>query len=243
MNIYIPDSGCHNIYHFLIYMVSTLKDITYLPETIYIDMSNVYFQKNHNFVVEILSTLYPNSKIYNSKNYPDNTQVIPKHTLKDFHNDKQNYHTVYKYLHAMLMPHVLTYNLKGKYLKYIYISRNDSPYRRVLNETDIMNYLEPRGFQKVILTGIPLLEQMAMFHNAEIIITVHGAALTNSLFCKPNTRIIELNTPFLQTKRHFEDIAECFNLNYSRYINTKSIHNHDLMANDLIVNDIHTLLL
>lgn len=138
---------------------------------------------------------------------------------------------------------MLTYNLKGKYLKYIYISRNDYPYRRVLNETGIMNYLEPRGFQKVILTGIPLLEQMAMFHNAEIIITVYGAALTNSLFCKPNTRIIELNTPFLQTKKHFEDIAECFNLNYSRYINTKSIHNHDLMANDLIVNDIHTLLL
>jgi capsular polysaccharide biosynthesis protein len=79
----------------------------------------------------------------------------------------------------------------------------------------------------VILTGIPLLEQMALFHYAEIIITVHGAELTKSIFCKPDTRIIELNTPFLETKQHFQDIAECFNLNYSRYTNTKSIHNHD----------------
>jgi hypothetical protein len=225
-------------------MVSTLNDITYSPETIYIDMSNSYFQKNHNFVVEILNAIFPNSKVCNSKNYPDTTYVIPKHTLKDFNsdNDKQKYHSVYKYLHTILMPHVLKYDLNNKYKKRIYISRNDSPYRRVLNETEIMNYLEPHGFQFVILTGIPLLEQMALFHNADIIVTVHGAALTNSIFCKANTRIIELNTPFLETKKHFQDIAECFNLNYSRYTNTTSIHNHDLMANNLIINDIPKLL-
>ena len=68
------------------------------------------------------------------------------------------------------------------------------------------------------------------------------SALTNSIFCKANTQIIELNTPFLETKKHFQDIAECFNLNYSRYTNTTSIHNHDLMANNLIINDIPNLL-
>jgi hypothetical protein len=56
------------------------------------------------------------------------------------------YHSVYKYLHTILMPHVLKYNLNNKYKKHIYISRNDYPYRRVLNESEIMNYLEPLGF-------------------------------------------------------------------------------------------------
>jgi capsular polysaccharide biosynthesis protein len=222
-------------------MVSTLKNINTIPHAIYIDMSNKYFEKSHNFVREILTVLYPNVIIYNSISYPESTIIVPPHTLKDFNNDKENYQSVYKYLHSILIPHVLQYNIHNVYSKYIYISRNDSPYRRVLNENDVMNYLEPKGFQKLILTGIPLLEQMAIFHNAEVIISVHGAALTNCIFCKPGTQIIELNTDFLQTKKHFQDISEYFNLKYSRYTNTSSVHNFDMMANDLIINDIPSL--
>jgi len=240
-SIYIPNAGSHNIYHFLIYMISTLEKVSIPINNIYIDMSNSYFEKNHNFVIEILSILYPQSKVYNINNPPPNVYILAKHTLTDFDNDKEKYHNTYKYLTSIFIPHIEKYIINNKYSKRIYISRDDSIYRKVLNEFEIMNHLEPQGFQKITLTGLPLLEQMAIFYNAEVIISVHGAALVNTLFCKKGTRVIELNTEFLSTKKHFEDIAEYCNLNYSRYKNTTSVHNHDLMANNLIINDIESL--
>ena len=77
----------------------------------------------------------------------------------------------------------------------IYISRNDSHKRRILNEDMVTNYLDNLGFKTVYLEGLPFEEQISLFANAEAIVAPHGAALTNLAFCKPGTKVIEIVNP------------------------------------------------
>ncbi len=75
--------------------------------------------------------------------------------------------------------------------KRIYVSRNDARLRRVLNEDAILPRLEARGFERVILAGMPLARQVALFLNAEAVAGPHGAAFAHISWCKPGAKIVE----------------------------------------------------
>ncbi|MCX5923211.1 MAG: glycosyltransferase family 61 protein [Candidatus Dependentiae bacterium] len=75
--------------------------------------------------------------------------------------------------------------------KRIFISRKDARMRRVLNEDEVFALFEPFGFKRYTLDSLSLLEQMSLFNRADIIVASHGAGLTNLIFSKPGTRVIE----------------------------------------------------
>ncbi len=77
----------------------------------------------------------------------------------------------------------------------LYISRADAPGRRITNETELLGLLESKGFRSITLDGLSLKEQVLLFNDAQAIVTAHGAALTNLVFCRPQTRVIELFAP------------------------------------------------
>lgn len=74
----------------------------------------------------------------------------------------------------------------------IYISRKDSNRRVVENEDDIEKILVDRGFTPVLLSTLPLTDQIGLLSGAEFIIAPHGAGLTNIIFCGQNKKLIEL---------------------------------------------------
>ncbi len=74
----------------------------------------------------------------------------------------------------------------------IFISRKNAPARNIINEDEIFHLFEQKGFIKYTLETLSTLEQITLFHNAKIIVAAHGAALINTLFCKPSTHIIEI---------------------------------------------------
>jgi hypothetical protein len=78
------------------------------------------------------------------------------------------------------------------YPKRIYISRDDARLRRVADEARIMEVLAPHGFEKVVLRGRPIAEQVAMFRNADIIFGPHGAGLAHTAWCRPGTAVCEI---------------------------------------------------
>jgi capsular polysaccharide biosynthesis protein len=79
--------------------------------------------------------------------------------------------------------------------KRIYINRDGAKYRQVLNEEALVKYLEKYGFVSVALETLTLADQIALFAEAEVIITPHGSGLTNTVFCQPGTKIVELFSP------------------------------------------------
>ncbi|HLO47452.1 MAG TPA: tetratricopeptide repeat protein [Kamptonema sp.] len=79
--------------------------------------------------------------------------------------------------------------------KRIYISRNLASYRKVVNEEELLNFLEPWGFESVKLETMSVAEQASCLASAEVVVAPHGAGLTNIVFCSPGTKIIEVFSP------------------------------------------------
>jgi capsular polysaccharide biosynthesis protein len=64
-----------------------------------------------------------------------------------------------------------------------------------LNENEVFNVLEKYGFKKVKLSTLSFIEKIQLFQSAKVIVSPHGAGLTNIVFCNPATKVIELFPP------------------------------------------------
>ena len=73
----------------------------------------------------------------------------------------------------------------------IYISRENAGRRRVVNETELWEQLEPRGFLKLRLEELTWKDQINAFAHAREVVAPHGAGLANLVFCQPGTRVVE----------------------------------------------------
>ena len=63
-------------------------------------------------------------------------------------------------------------------------------------------------------------KQIFMFWNANCIIGAHGAALTNLVFCKPHTKVLELK-PFGHPGQNYKRISIINNLRYRSILSKK----------------------
>lgn len=74
----------------------------------------------------------------------------------------------------------------------VYISRRAVPRRPMLNESHIEDHARSAGFEILDFATLPLWHQIAISHNAETIMSPHGAGLSHLIFAKPGTQVIEL---------------------------------------------------
>lgn len=81
---------------------------------------------------------------------------------------------------------------RSKIKQKIFISRKHAKSRRLSNENQITSQLLVKGFQVYELEEMGFLQQVELFHNAECIVSVHGSALANIVFCQSGTRLIEI---------------------------------------------------
>ena len=76
----------------------------------------------------------------------------------------------------------LGYGAPGPRRKII-VSRGDANRRRLLNENELVDALEPYGFEKVIPSNMDFVTQARLFSAAQVVVGVHGAGLANTAFC------------------------------------------------------------
>ncbi len=86
-------------------------------------------------------------------------------------------------------------SLKKNYPKKIYINRKDATVkllRYIINENEVEENLKKKGFTSLTLSDYSFTEQINLFNNAENVVGLHGAGFANIIFCRPNTKILEL---------------------------------------------------
>ena len=98
-------------------------------------------------------------------------------------------------------PHAVAW-LRRNFLKHaklavnsprrIYITRSDAAQRRVLNEDEVVNFLQSEGFEVVCPGKLSLLEQIDLFANVDVVVAAHGAAGPNMVFAPADAMLIEL---------------------------------------------------
>jgi capsular polysaccharide biosynthesis protein len=74
----------------------------------------------------------------------------------------------------------------------VYISRSDAKIRKIINETEVFQFLQELGFEKYVLSEMSFKNQIKLFVEARVIIGPHGAAFTNVMFCKGNASLLEI---------------------------------------------------
>jgi len=76
--------------------------------------------------------------------------------------------------------------------KRVFISRKDAAARKMLNEQEVFNFFEKYGFQEYVLGEMSIIEQIALFEKAEMIIGSLGSGMTNVIFCNPEVKIFDI---------------------------------------------------
>ena len=103
-------------------------------------------------------------------------------------------------------------------VKKIFIDRSESENKhcQLINNDQIKNYLFKRGFKSIKVGKLDFLDQISLFNNAKIIIGPHGAAFTNLIFCKKNTKVIEIKP--VNRPNNFKEISKAHNLIYKQIV-------------------------
>ena len=116
----------------------------------------------------------------------------------------------------------LKHKKKFKCSKKILIDRSESNFNhcQIINKKQLESFLIKNGFKIYRIGEYNFVKQIFMFWNAKFIIGAHGAAFTNLIFCKPNTKIIEFK-PFNHPGRNYEKISKINKLNYQKIISKK----------------------
>lgn len=98
----------------------------------------------------------------------------------------------------------------------VFVTRMNATRRRILNEAEFKNLLKLYNIETVELSFDNPLDQVSFFRNAELVISIHGAALTNLIWSK-NAKVIEIFPQNLRPK-HYLNIASQMGLDYRPFI-------------------------
>ena len=75
----------------------------------------------------------------------------------------------------------------------VYVSRSRQKVRRISNEQEVVALLQQHGFSVVHFEDMSFPEEVAVMRRARIVVSNHGANLTNTLFMQEGSRLLELN--------------------------------------------------
>lgn len=98
-------------------------------------------------------------------------------------------HDVPQWVVAWLRSLSVPANPRGQ--RRLFLSRADAGFRRLLNEQEILEALAPHSFEIVRASALDVAGQRRLFNEAAIVVGPHGAAFTNSVWCRPGTPCIE----------------------------------------------------
>ena len=123
--------------------------------------------------------------------------------------------------------------------KKIYVTREDSSYRKIINEGDIITILRENGYKVINPQLYEIEEQIEIFSNAEKIISPYGSNLANIIFCKPETQIFEITPPFNEAEKIFSDrysyLSQINNLKHQKITaDTVDVEKHSDLAKKYI---------
>tara|TARA_B100001057_G_scaffold155649_1_gene155881 strand:- start:123 stop:1190 length:1068 start_codon:yes stop_codon:yes gene_type:complete len=108
------------------------------------------------------------------------------------------------------------YNYKGD--KRLFISRNKSIRRKITNENEIHKILKTYKFKILYNEDLKFNDQVREFSSAKYVIGLHGAGLSNILWMKKNSNLIELRPEKDLYLNCYYNLAKALNINYNYLI-------------------------
>lgn len=184
----LAQEGQQNYYH---WMVEVLPKLAMLREK-EISYDYLYIPTTHAFMRQTLSLLdidfgriiEPHEDVF----IEADELIVPSAPSLSCYTPQW----IIDFLRNTFLPSAKQLSLEKDFAKRVFISRQKAYQRKILNEDEVFALLEPLGFMRYHLEDLGVLEQVLLFHSAEVIIAPHGAGLANLVFAQPNTQVIEI---------------------------------------------------
>lgn len=82
--------------------------------------------------------------------------------------------------------------VKSQSRKRVYVSRAQQQKRQVINEEKVIELMTQFDFEIAYFESMSVYEQIELMINTDILVGIHGANLTNIMFLKPGSKVIEM---------------------------------------------------
>lgn len=216
----------HNYFHWMMDLMPRFQRLQLCGYDLQNDIDYFYVNSTAiNFQQETLRAAgIPANKVIDSIWHPHicaKELIVVSRPGKDCFYD---YQTI-KYLRDLFKE-----NFKREKVKKIYLNRRNVRYRKITNEDKIEALLTSYGFESVSLDELSVKEQASLLSSSEIVVSGHGAALTNLIFCQEGTKVLEM---FHSNNIHpmYWGISNLLNLDY-HYIKSTTPDNKVISSND-----------
>ena len=208
----IDEASANNPWHIWIDVISKFRLLEKRWST---DFTRYCFiLANHsNYLDKVLKEIFPDVKVV----------VMPKNETWEFKHllvpSMSNSHD------GVITPHLAPWlrHLKGIFnlkniepKRKILILRPGAKTRRLVNSHELI--LALKGYETVALEKLSILEQMKTFAEASHIVAAHGAGLVNLLWCKPGTKVIEIQDKNMIHKKVYPVLSHHLGLKHQLYL-------------------------
>lgn len=118
---------------------------------------------------------------------------------------------------------------------YIYITRRKAQIRKILNENEVLKILKDFSFCIIEFESLNFMQQVSIAHNAKVLMGMHGAGLTNMMFCNPETCIYEFSLEGEYMDKCYYTLADACDLKYYYQFCSSAKNNAVYQIADLFV--------
>jgi capsular polysaccharide biosynthesis protein len=151
--------------------------------------------------------------------------IYPAHDIQigDYHDD-----LIHK-LASRLRVSIRSSNVG---ISRIFVHRKSAT-RKITNEQEVLDVFKQNGFKIISFETLSFLQQIETAAGASVLAGVHGAGLTNMIFMKEGSSVLELTTQLNGDQYYYYTLANALKHNYyyqlcSADSNIKSIQEADL---------------
>lgn len=188
----LASRSANNYYHFVL---ECLPRLHLLAKAGYNEVDYYWVPQSSPFQAEYLSMLgIPGEKVLDPAMHPHVTAsplIVP--SLPDENGQPPEWSV--RFLRRRLLPMVEAAP-RGRLSRRFYIRRHRGTLARsVSNEKGLLAYLASHDVEPLSLEAMPVVEQIQLFAQAELIVAPHGAGLTNLVFANPTAVVVELFAP------------------------------------------------
>ena len=176
----------HGYYHWMLEVVPKML----LARDLKIPLDSVVVDQSHSFQVQCVEWLNKDGWKVSSADGSMLVVADDLYAMDSWDAFASTPSWVCKRLRDEFLPHSLE-----PPTEMIFISRQDSATRMMTNEDELYGALARYGFRRVTLANLSVMEQVQLFARASVVVSAHGAGLTNIVFCSPGTMIFEITPP------------------------------------------------
>ena len=98
----------------------------------------------------------------------------------------------------------------------IVVLRPGAKTRRMLNSDELL--LKLKGWETVTLENLSIKDQIKTFAEASHVLAAHGAGMVNLLWCRPGTKVIEIQDKNMLHKKVYPLLSHNLNLKHKLYL-------------------------